>query len=84
VRLYVCLTEEHIATHATRHVVGDALVESVAGLAICTYEADPGFYIFYCGPEWQVITDTFHETLHAAQGQAEFEFTGVSSSWLER
>jgi hypothetical protein len=67
----------------------EPLVQSVEGvdlsnvksLAICLYEADEGFYLFYCGSGWQVLSDTFHETLHAAQDEADLAFPGVSSSW---
>jgi hypothetical protein len=31
-------------------------------------------YLFYCDRSWNVITDTQHEDVAAAVGQANFEF----------
>jgi hypothetical protein len=32
-----------------------------AALAVADYEGDAGVYFFYCDPNWNVITDTWHE-----------------------
>jgi hypothetical protein len=49
-----------------------------AGLAICRYDGEEGFYLFYCDAEWNVVTDTWHESLAAALKQADFEYLGLS------
>lgn len=78
---FTAIDQRHRPTGACRHVVAGELQGPVAGLAICKYEADPGYYLFYCDREWNTITDTYHDSLDAAKQQAEFEYTGVSSTW---
>jgi hypothetical protein len=53
----------------------------MAGLAICQYAGEDAFYLFGCDPDWQSITDTWHQTLEEAQEQAEFEYERVSQTW---
>lgn len=53
----------------------------VAGLAVCRYEDGGGFYLFYCDGEWNVVTDTYHESVEGAKNQAEFEYEGVGNAW---
>jgi hypothetical protein len=50
------------------------------GLAIC--QGDHGFYLFGCDADWQSVTDTWHQTFDEAKGQAEFEYDGVSDTWV--
>ena len=83
VLFYATLHQEHRATGNTRHYVGGELMRPAAGLAICRYESDVGFYLFYCDGEWNVVTDTYHESVEEARNQAEFEYEGVSNSWEE-
>ena len=52
-----------------------------AALAICQYEGDSQYYLFYCDDEWNVRTDTCHQSLDDAKDQAEFEYEGVSALW---
>jgi hypothetical protein len=62
-------------TGKTRHVVGGVEVRGFAALAIARYETDAqGVYLFYCDPNWNVITDTWHEDVASALDQANFEF----------
>ena len=49
-----------------------------AALAICRYDSEECFYLFYCDAEWKVVTDTWHESLAAALKQPEFEYLGLS------
>jgi hypothetical protein len=51
-------------------------------LAICQYPEQPGHYLFYCDDEWTCITDTWHQTREDAMQQAEFEYEGVSKTWV--
>ncbi len=54
----------------------------MAGLAVCRYPDDKGFYLFGCDSEWQCVMDTWHQTLEEAQHQAEFEYEGVTKTWV--
>lgn len=66
-------------TGNTRHVVTGERVERFAALAICRYD-DPGegVYLFYCDDAWNVVTDTLHESVAAAEEQARFELGEVA------
>jgi hypothetical protein len=71
---FASLSRAH-PTGKTRHVVAGAEVSTFAALAIARYDDDPnGVYLFYCDSNWNVITDTWHENVAAAVGQANFEF----------
>lgn len=54
-----------------------------AGLAICRYPEDPGFYLFYYDVIWAVQSDGYHLSIEEAERQAEFEYTGVSDCWIQ-
>jgi hypothetical protein len=64
----------------THRVAGDVLAPAAA-LAICQYDGDSQFYLFYCDDEWNVCTDTCHSSIDEAKHQAEFEYEGVSALW---
>ena len=55
----------------------------MAGLAICQYDGEDAFYLFSCDSEWRTVTDTWHQTVDEAKNQAEFEYQGVSKTWVE-
>lgn len=38
----------------------------VTGMAIAKYDEGNGFYLFSCDVEWNVIGDTFHDSLNEA------------------
>jgi hypothetical protein len=72
-------------TGGTTHRIGNEILGPAAGLAIARYDAGDGsFYLFYCDPDWQVVTDTCHPTLELAREQAEYEYRGVSARWCNR
>ena len=64
-----------------RQIVAGVLQGAAAGLAICQYEGQDGYYLFGCNAEWDSVTDTWHQTLEEAKEQAEFEYEGVSETW---
>ncbi|MGF7040079.1 hypothetical protein [Mucilaginibacter lappiensis] len=66
-----------IATGSTTHVVGNQLIEWFHGVAICQYEGDSGYYLFYCNKMWETITDTWHETIEDAKDQAQHEYKRI-------
>jgi hypothetical protein len=78
---YTKIDERHRATGNCRHSVGGQIMGAAAGLAICQYHDDHSYYLFYCDPAWNVITDTWHETTEDAMEQAEFEYEHVSATW---
>jgi len=51
-------------------------------LAICQYEGETAYYLFGCDADWNTVTDTWHETLEGALQQAEFEYEGISRTWI--
>lgn len=75
------LDHRHRPTGKTRHEVSGSLIPTPAALAICRYESNPGYYLFYCDSDWRVSTDTWHPSLDAARQQAEFEFEGIGVTW---
>lgn len=79
---YAVLDDRQLPTGKCRHVVGGIEVSDFAYLAICQYDGDDGFYLFYCGVEWKVVTDTFHFTMDEARDQAEMEYQNISSTWV--
>jgi hypothetical protein len=51
------------------------------GLAICQYDGEDAYYLFACSENWEVMSDTWHQSLTEAKEQAEFEYTGTASTW---
>ena len=80
--LYTPIDGRHRWTGNCEHYVAGELFGPAAGLAICRYEGQAGFYLFGCDENWGTVSDTWHETLEEAKGQAEFEYEGVSQTWL--
>lgn len=71
-----------VSTGGTTHRIEDEMLGPAAGLAIAKYDGGDGqFYLFYCDPAWQVVTDTCHSSQELAREQAEFEYRGVSARW---
>jgi len=80
----ICFTpidSRHRHTGNCRQNVDGALQGAAAGLAICQYEGQDGYYLFGCNTKWESVTDTWHQTLEEAKEQAEFEYEGVSETW---
>lgn len=81
VLLEVKLADRHRPTGRTRHHRDGALLPPPAALRIAQYPDDPGFYLLYLDAGGEQQTDTWHESLEAAQRQAEFEFGVTSGDW---
>lgn len=79
--LFSPIDSRHKPTGNCKHIVAGILQGPAAGLAICQYDEDPYYYLFYCDPDWNTITDTCHQTLQLAKDMAEFEYIGVSQTW---
>ena len=78
------IDHRHKPTGNCEQIVAGVLQGPACALAICQYEGEECFYLFGCDAEWNSRTDTWHETLEDAQGQAEFEYEGVSKTWQYR
>jgi hypothetical protein len=70
----------HRPTGACKQIVAGQSQGPVACLAICECK-DGCYYLFGCDSDWNVITDTWHETVEDALDQAEFEYEGISKTW---
>ena len=82
VLLYTPVDARHRHTGGCRNYVAGELAGPAAGLAVCRYEGDPAVYLFGCDEEWNAVTDSWHQTVEEAKSQAEFEYEGVSATWL--
>jgi hypothetical protein len=80
---YTIIDARHRATGNTLHTVRGAAFGPAAGLAICRYPGEDGFYLFYCDSAWEPVTDTWHETLDDAEQQAEFEYESTQRTWQQ-
>ena len=80
---YAPIDERHRFTGNCKQVVDGRLMGAMAGLAIAQYDGATGFYLFGCDADWECVTDTLHQTLDDAKCQAEFEYEGVSQTWID-
>jgi hypothetical protein len=80
--LHIPIDERHRCTNRCAQFIDGQLANATDGLAIGQYEQD-GFYLFGCDSEWRCVTDTRHQTLQDAKQQAEFEYEGVSQTWID-
>ena len=54
----------------------------MAGLMICCFEKEGGFYLFGCDDAWRVKTDTWHETLDEAKNRQSLSIIGSAKREL--
>jgi hypothetical protein len=91
--LFVAEVDSEVTpTGATKHSLGTVVdgqlvrgpaMDPFAALAIAQYEGANDFYLFYLDTGWRAVTDTFHYTIEDAKAQAEFEYEGITSKWVE-
>jgi hypothetical protein len=81
---FTLLDHRHELTGCTRHFRDGQRQSSFHGLVIATYSKEDGVYLFYCGENWSVENDTFHDSVESAKAQAEFEFKGTSQTWIDK
>jgi hypothetical protein len=79
---YTPIDERHRFTGGCKQIVAGQLMGSMAGLAICRCASEEAFYLFGCDADWQCVTDSWHQTLDDAKHQAEFEYEGVTDTWV--
>jgi hypothetical protein len=80
---FTAIDDRHRHTRNCRQIVDGAIQDSASGLAICQFDGDDAFYLFGCDSDWNVVTDTWHQSLEEAQSQAEFEYEGVADTWQQ-
>jgi hypothetical protein len=80
---YTPIDERHRFTGKTKQIVAGGLLGAMGGLAICQYPPDDAFYVFGCDSNRSSITDTWHQTVQEAKEQAEFEYEGVTRTWIQ-
>jgi len=75
---YAVVDEGVAPTGGTVHQVGGGVMGPAAALAICQFDGEDCCYLFYCDANWNVVTDTWHESVDQAMSQAEFEYCGLT------
>jgi len=80
---YTYIDGRHRHTGKTKQIVDGVLLSPESALVICQYEGETSFYLFGCDAQWNSLSDTWHETLEAAKAQAEFEYEGVATTWVQ-
>ena len=55
--------------------------ESIYGLAICSYGDNEGVYRFSCDKNWEVIQDSFYETIEQAIKQLPDQYKNAAANW---
>jgi hypothetical protein len=68
-----------VVTGRTRHFVHG--LEMAAPAAVIIIEDDPGFLLLRLNSAGEEMTDTWHESLAAAKGQAKFEYEIEDGDW---
>ena len=53
----------------------------IEGLAICKYDTDPGYYLFYCDHNWETVTDLYFDSIEQAKEGAVYEFELENMNW---
>lgn len=87
---YASIDDDVRPTGATKHSYGDVVDgEIVAGEPLGQFAAlaiqgddDAGYFLLYLDADGSSVTDTWHETLDDALGQAEFEYEGITAKWV--
>ena len=79
--LYVISLAGHAATGFTVHRRGDDILPKPSSLTIAQAGSDAGYYLLYLDGQGEEMTDTYHESLDAAFGQAKAEFDVTKAEW---
>lgn len=79
---YSSIDQRHRFTGDCKQKVAGINTGEMAGLMICFHEEEQAFYLYGCDDEWNVVTDTWHKILVDAKQQAEFEYEGISKTWI--
>lgn len=78
---YATVTQDVRPTGATRHTLPSGVRGHASALAIVEDADTRGFFLFGLDATGSVETDTWHESVEAALGQAASEYVGIS--WVD-
>lgn len=59
----------------------DSERESIYGLALCSYGDNEGIYRFSCDKDWEVVQDSFYDTIEQAFDQLPEQYKNVAPIW---
>jgi hypothetical protein len=76
------IDERHRFTGACKQIVAGQAMGAMAGSMICFIEQEQAYYLYGCDRYWKTITDTWHSSVDDAKHQAEFEYDGISRTWI--
>jgi hypothetical protein len=77
---YVILSEHHRRIGEPRLFIDGQEMEPPLALAICQYAGYDGAYLFYCGANWNVMTDDYCDSVSDAFRLAERQFEGLTTA----
>jgi hypothetical protein len=60
---------------------GQAPLELVQNLAICTADNVDGYYLLFCTPDWRYVTFCFNESLEFTKRSPAIEFGQEVTMW---
>ncbi len=72
-----------IATGNTRHFRDGQLLPLPSRLLIVKIPDSQGYYLLYLDKDGEEMTDTYHDSVEDAMGQAEWEFNVKKEDWVE-
>ena len=75
------IDERHLPTGNCQHLNLSMGERDPVPAFVAITIADDSFYLMRFNAQWEFITDTWHDSVAAAQSQAEFEYSGVSETW---
>jgi len=81
--LWTPIDSRHRATGACRHFHDGQLAGNASWLAICRYDEVEACYLFRYHADSDRYSDTFHDSIEEAKQQAEFEYEGVTGTWID-
>lgn len=64
--------------------MNDPHSEAIYGLAICSYDGGKTFYRFSCDIQWQVVQDSFYDSIENAIDHLPEQYKNVAANWQMR
>jgi hypothetical protein len=81
--LWTSVDHRHRPTGACRHYFDGHRAGPASWMAICKFEDGNACYLFRYHPDKNCYSDTFHDSVEDAKEQAEFEYEGVTKTWVD-
>ena len=70
-------------TWGAQRTTSESADHPIRHLAIAQYEGDVGFFLFSCDEDWNVIWDSFHDSIADALTQARYNYDPVHFERLD-